>query len=146
MGGLRIGCVLMTGIGAILAGDSSPSISPPPPLYAAVTYSGGGGPFYVSGASGNMIDNYSPARAFVYTYGGGTPPYTTSVQLLNDPSGKLSIVGAGSPIPKDTLAWSGFSLSEAQGCYIQFDLTDSLGATASARYPATGVIVLQRTS
>jgi hypothetical protein len=76
---------------------------------------------------------------------GGTTPYSSSGGLMGDPSGKLSIVLAGVG-PDNTIAWSGFSLNEIEACYLQLDVTDSVGATASARFPSAGSIIIKRTS
>lgn len=133
----------MTGIGIAIAcvgEDAGPP--PPPPLYINSFLNTGDGPYYVSGASGKLD---SLGAAFTGSSGGGTPPYTYDTQVLGDPSGKLDFALASDGL-HNTIGWTGFAVSEAEGCYFQFTITDSTSATATCRYPARGVVVLQRTS
>lgn len=126
-----------------MAASSGASVAAAP-LAAGVGFSGGSGPFFVSGASGNF--GSQGFYALSYTNTGGTPPYGGPGQSIQgDPSGKLAIVPYGDGV-HDTIGWSGFAVNESQTCYIQYDITDSLGATATSRYPASTLITIKRTS
>jgi len=129
-------------MGIAMACASEAGTAPVTPLYINSFLNLGAGPYYVSGSSGKLDSN---GAAFTGSSGGGMPPYTYGTSVLGDPSGKLAFVLATDGV-HNTVGWSGFALNEAEGCYFVFDITDSVGATASCRYPPTGVIVLQRTS
>jgi len=119
------------------------------PLSCDIFFNGGAGPFSVSGASGDLYT--SGGWAVTSSITGGTPPYPTgTVTLQGDPSGKLSVITAPGDVQHHlTIAWSGFSLNELETCYLRLDVTDSVGATASATYPVAApgsVIAIKRTS
>jgi len=139
---IRNGC-FVSGIGmAVAAGQSSGGGTP---FSVTITFSGGTGTFNVSGASGNL---YTAGFGVIsVNESGGTPPYGgAGTSLSGDPSGKLFITPASDGV-HNTIGWSGLSLNEIEGCYIQFDGTDNAGASASDRYPPVGqIIAIKRTS
>lgn len=135
----------MTGIGCIMAGDGPyGGGGGGAPFSVSISFSAGAGPFNVSGASGNLYTSNGGVIGIIES--GGTPPYGGSTSLLGDPSGKLFITPASDGV-HNTIGWSGFSINETEGCYIQFDGSDNAGATDSKRYPPVGqAIVVKRTS
>jgi hypothetical protein len=115
------------------------------PLACSVIFTGGAGPINVSGASGSLSPS-GGVNLISVDASGGTPPYSgAGVTLQGDPSGKLSISLSGDGI-HNTISWSGFAVNETQGCYLQNDVTDNVGATATSRYPSSGSIIIKRTS
>lgn len=135
----------MTGVGAMLAGDGPYSTGGgSTPLTANAGFTGGAGPINVSGASGNMGTAFGYKIAGFGSGGSGSYP-VVDVQIQGDASGKLSQAPSGDGL-HTTIAWTGFLPNEGEGCYITVDVTDSLGATASARYPESGYIIVKRTS
>jgi len=133
----------MSGINCLIA-SSGPYGAAAAPLSCDIELIGGAGPWNVSGSAGDLYSQF--AKGIFVSTSGGTPPYGGPGQSLNgDASGKLSLVPTGDGL-HNTIGWSGFSLNELEGCYLQFDVTDSLGATASARYPSAGSIIIKRTS
>ena len=125
---------------ALAAGSGSA----PAPLSCQITFTGGAGPINVSGASGDMYTQFGYLISVIVS--GGTPPYGgVGTGLSGDSSGKLSFAPASDGL-HNTLFWSGFTLNEIEGCYLTYNATDDAGATASARYPASGNIVIKRTS
>lgn len=137
----RRGC-FVTGVTAMMVGDG-PYGAVAAPLACSIGFTGGVGPINVSGTSGNFGSQGFYAISISIT--GGTAPYSGPHYILGDASGKLSIVPYGDGL-HDTIAWTGFAVNEQQGGYLQLDVTDNVGATASARYPASGVITVKRTS
>jgi len=143
MGRERRGPVV-SGIGMAAAAYSPP---PPPtssgPLSCWVNFAPNGDTvFTVSGASGNLsAQGYGIVQ---YDYSGGTPPFTDSLTIQNDPSGKIGFVDNGRGA--DTISYSGFALSEVEYGWIKYSVRDSTGATATARFPATGTLSITRTS
>jgi hypothetical protein len=114
-------------------------------LSCSISFTGGVGPINVSGASGDCYAN-GGGGVITTTTTGGTPPYVSSVfSVQGDASGKLSIVLSGDHI-HNTIGYSGFAVNENEGGYLRLDVTDSVGATASAQYPSSGVIVIKRAS
>jgi len=134
----------MSGIGMVAAAYSPP---PPPtssgPLTCWVNFAPNGGvAFNVSGASGNLSGlGYGIIQS---DYSGGIPPYTESLTIQNDPSGKLGFDDNG--LGADALSYSGFSLNEVESGWIKYMVTDGTGVTVTARYPATGTLSVTRTS
>ena len=134
----------MSGVG-ILAIANTPA--PPPsssgPLTASLTFAPGGTTtFTVSGASGNLsAQGYGIVQS---GYSGGTAPYVESLTIQNDPSGKIGFVDNGRGA--DTVSYTGFALSEVEYGWIKYSVRDSTGATATARFPATGTLSITRTS
>ena len=137
----------MTGITCVMAAGVDSGGGGGSPFSCSISFSIGSGPFFVSGASGDLYT--SNAGLISINESGGTPPYGGyggGASLNGDPSGKLFITPASDGVHL-TIGWSGFSLNEFEGGYIQFDGSDSLGATASSRYPPVGqVIAVKRTS
>ena len=135
---------LVSGIGAVMAAYSPP---PPPmssgPLTCWVTFAPNGDVvFNVSGASGNLAaQGYGIVQA---NYSGGTGPYSESMTIQNDPSGKLGFVDNGRGA--DTISYTGFGLNEVESGWINYRVTDGTGATVSARFPASGSLSITRTS
>jgi hypothetical protein len=104
---------------------------PPPPLSVSIAWNGAS-PYIASGASG-VCSSYTDGGGFhpnvlVPSASGGTPPYTDSFTLFNDPSGKLSLAASPDTI-HTTIAWTGFSVNENQSCNVDYTVTDSLGVT-----------------
>ena len=134
----------MSGIGMAAAAYSPP---PPPassgPLSCWVSFAPNGDTvFVVSGASGDLSgQGYGIVQA---GYSGGTSPYTDSMTIQNDPSGKLGFVDNGRGA--DTISYTGFALNEVEYGWIKYTVRDSTGATATARFPATGSLSVTRTS
>jgi len=58
--------------------------------------------------------------------------------------GKLGFVDNGRGA--DTISFSGFALNEVEYGWIKYTVRDSTGATATARFPATGSLSITRTS
>lgn len=133
MGHFRDGCIV-SGIGivaaaGVTAGGGGGGGGGGGALSCSVTFSGGAGTTNVSGASG-----YAPGIVQT-SESGGTPPYTvTTLGFEDDPSGKLSLVDIGNVV----IAYSGFSVNEIESGGIRYSITDSLGATATARFPTPG--------
>lgn len=146
MGGNRRGRFL-TGIGSVMAGGG-PYAGPgggggsTGPLACMIGFSGGAGPFSVASASGNLSsEGYGIIRGDIT---GGTPPYSETVSAQGDVSAKLSVVANG--LGADTIGYRAFAMNEIEGAYLRYDVTDSLGHSATARFPTSGLIVLTRTS
>jgi len=135
---------LVTGIGMAAAAGVDSGGGGGSPFSCSISFSIGTGPFNVSGASGNLYTSNGGVIGVIES--GGTPPYGGSTTLNGDASGKLFITPASDGV-HNTIGWSGFSVNETEGCYIQFNGNDSLGATDSSRYPPIGqVIAIKRTS
>jgi len=134
----------MSGTGLVAAAYSPP---PPPtssgPLTCWVTFAPHADvTFNVSGASGDLsAQGYGIVQA---DYSGGIPPYTDSMTIQNDPSGKLGFVDNGRGA--DTISYTGFALNEVEGGWINYRVTDGAGATVTARFPVTGSLSITRTS
>lgn len=134
----------MSGIGMAAAAYSPP---PPPtssgPLSCWVTFAPGAQiTFTVSGASSDLgFQGYGIVQ---YDHSGGTPPYSESLTVEGDPSGKLSIVPNGRGA--DTIGYTGFTLNEVEGGWLKYAVTDGAGTTVTARFPATGPLTITRTS
>lgn len=131
-----------TGILAIANTPTSPPASSGP-LTNWVTFAPTGlTAFTVSGASGNLsAQGYGIVQG---NYSGGTAPYNESLTIQNDPSGKLGLVDNG--LGADTISYSGFALNEVEGGWLLYTVSDGAGATATARFPATGSLTITRTS
>jgi hypothetical protein len=98
--------------------------------------------FAVSGASGDLSgQGYGIVQAGC---SGGISPYTDSMTIQNDPSSKLGFIDNGRGA--DTISYTGFALNEVEYGWIKYTVRDSTGATATARFPATGSISITRTS
>jgi hypothetical protein len=130
--------------GASVAASTGASVvgAPPPgPLACSVAYNGAGGSgtTTVTGASGT-------APGIVQTTeSGGTPPYTiTLFALQNEPSGKLSMYDGGTGATN--IAYTGFVVNEIESAYIRYSIRDSLGATATSRFPDATNFSIKRTS
>jgi hypothetical protein len=102
----------------------------------------------VNGASGIC----SVAQGvIVFIASGGTAPYAgngpggADTYVTGDPSGKISLAASPDGI-HNTLAWSGFALNEFQSCVIRAAIHDAAGHSASDSAPASGAIILKRTS
>jgi hypothetical protein len=118
---------------------------PPPPLSVSIAWNGAD-PYIASGASGVCASytdggGYKPNVLVVIT-SGGTPPYTGSFTLFNDPSGKLSLAASPDTV-HTTIAWAGFSVNENESCNVSITITDSLGAVQTG---TCGPILIKRTS
>jgi len=108
---------------------------------ASLTFTGGPGPFNVSGAN-NTGGAGSPG--FVQSsYTGGYPPVTSTVSVVGG-GGKIGLFDTGQG--DGALGWSGLALGEMQTFYFSVTATDSHGTTKTARYPVTGTISVTRTS
>lgn len=134
----------MSGVGMVAATYSPPQ--PPTssgPLSCWVTFAPDAQTtFVVSGASSDLgVQGYGIVQ---YDYSGGTAPYSESLTIEGDPSGKLGIVPNGRGA--DTIAYTGFSLNEVEGGWLKYSVKDGDGATATARFPASGVLTITRTS
>lgn len=126
---------------AVAAGVSSGGGSGP--LAASVSFPGSS--FSVSGASGDLFTQ--GGKLISTSVSGGTAPYVATLTLQGDPSSKLSVIEApGDPFHRTTIAWAGFSVSELEGCFLNYHVTDNVGASVTVRYPASGSLVIQRTS
>lgn len=133
----------MSGIGILAAAaPGAPPISSGP-LTASVTFAPAGTTaFVVSGASGDLsAQGYGIVQS---DYSGGTAPYSESLTIQSDPSGKLGLVDNGRGA--DTISYSGFALNEVEGGWLSYTVTDGTGASATARFPATGSLTITRTS
>lgn len=134
----------MSGI-AILAATYTPPAPPTStgPLTCWVTFAPSSQTaFTVSGASGNLsAQDYGIVQS---DFSGGTAPYTESLTIQNDPSGKLGFADNG--LGAETISYTGFSLSEVEGGWLQYQVTDGTGATATARFPSAGSLSITRTS
>jgi hypothetical protein len=125
----------------------SPPPPPPPassgPLSCWVNFAPNGDTvFTVSGASGDLsAQGYGIVQ---YDYSGGIAPYTESLTIQNDPSGKLGFAPNGRGA--DTIGYTGFALNEVEHGWIRYAVTDGTGTTATARFPATGSLSITRTS
>lgn len=135
----------MSGIGVAVAAGVSASAPPPPSFSVSVSFTGGDGPFNVSGASGDLYTQFGAVISV--TESGGTTPYSGEItSIQSDPSGKISVVAASDHV-HNTIGWSGLALNELESCYVEFDAHDAVGASDSARYPPVGqIIVIKRTS
>jgi hypothetical protein len=137
----------VSGIACVMAADG-PYGAATAPLSCQIGIAGGTSSpsdiYNVSGTSGNIyLNGYG---VIVLINNGGTPPYGgAGVSVQSDASGKLSIVAAGDGV-HNAVGYSGFTLNEAEGCYLQYDITDDAGGSASARYPAAGSLIVKRTS
>ena len=116
-------------------------VQPGSPLTGvSVTFTGGTGPFNVSGA--NNFGTGSPG--FVQSgYTGGYPPVTGSSSVVGG-NGKLGLYDTGQG--DGTLGWTGLAVGETVTFYISTSYTDAHGTTLSARDPAAANISLTRTS
>jgi hypothetical protein len=112
-----------------------------PPLSCGVEIVGGSSPFSVVAASGDLYTNSHEVISVTAT--GGTPPYTLGLSIQGDPSGKLSLIASSDGV-HETVAWTGFSVNETESGYVQINVTDSVGATASDRFPTTGTFSIKR--
>jgi len=134
----------MSGIGMLAAVYSPP---PPPtssgPLSCWVNFAPHGGvAFNVSGASGDLSGQ---GYGIIHSdFSGGTPPYSESLTIQNDPSAKLGLVDNG--LGATAVSYAAFSLNEVESGWIRYAVTDSTGTTATARYPAAGTLSITRTS
>ena len=134
----------MSGIAMAGAAYSPP---PPPtssgPLSCWVNFAPHGGvAFNVSGASGDLsAQGYGIVQP---AYSGGTPPYTESLTIQSDPSGKLGFDDNG--LGAIALSYTGFGLNEVESGWIKYVVTDGTGTAVTARYPATGTLGVTRTS
>ena len=123
--------------------------SPPPPpaskgpLSCWVNFAPHGDTvFTVSGTTGDLSSQgYGIVQ---YDYSGGTPPFTDSLTIQNDPSGKIGFVSNG--LGADTIGYAGFALNEVEYGWIRYTVRDSTGATATARFPAAGSLSITRTT
>jgi len=134
----------VSGIGMMAAAYSP---APPPmstgPLTCWVNFAPHGGiAFNVAGASGDLS---SQGYGIIQNdHAGGTPPYTESLTIQNDPSGKLGLDDNG--LGAMAVSYTGFGLNEVESGWIRYAVTDGTGATATARYPVTGTLSVTRTS
>ena len=134
----------MSGIAIVATAYSPP---PPPtssgPLSAWVNFAPSGGiAFNVSGASGDLSgQGYGIIQ---YDRSGGTPPFTESLTIQGDPSGKLNFDDNG--LGATAVSYTGFGLNEVENGWIKYTVTDGTGTTVSARYPVTGMLSVTRTS
>lgn len=134
----------MSGIGMAAAAYSPP---PPPtssgPLTCWITLSPNHETtFTVAGANGNLsAQGYGILQA---NYAGGVGPFTDTWSFQGDPSGKLGFIDNG--LGADTISYTGFSLNEVESGWIKYVVTDGAGTTAIARYPASGLLTITRTS
>jgi len=129
----------MTGIGIAVATGAPTSGSPAPdpdpaPLSASLSWNGPV-PLNVSGASGSTGGF---PNVFTPSVSGGTSPYSRSVSVTANPSGKLSAVDGGSI----SVSWSGLAVTEQQYISVQVTYTDAAGASSSASDTA----IIKRTS
>lgn len=133
----------MSGIGILAANMPASPPADSGPLTNWVTFAPSGlTAFAVSGASGNLsAQGYGIVQS---NYSGGTAPYSESLTIQNDPSGKLGFVDNG--LGADTISYSGFALNEVEGGWLLYTVRDGTGATATARFPATGSLTVTRTS
>jgi hypothetical protein len=144
MGRIRNGH-FVSGVCIAVAGATSPA-PPPPPFTAAVVWAGQT-PLPVTGASGvaqtvSLPLSYYP-NVLSYVISGGVPPYTvTSTFLINNPSGKLSIVPAPDGV-HNTIGWSDFAINEVQSTDIRATIHDSAGTWITDTYSG---ITVQRTT
>src|SRR5690242_5098320 len=143
MGGQRRRA-FVSGIG-IAAAACSPAPSPVSrgPLSCWVNFAPNGDTvFTVSGASGDLSSQgYGIVQ---YDYSGGTPPFTDSLTIQNDPSGKLGFVSNGRGA--DTIGYTGFALNEVEYGWIKYTVRDGSGASTTARFPSTGSLSITRTA
>lgn len=145
MGPERHGCVV-SGIGIAIAGATT-TTAPPQRLSCSILFTSGAGPLTVNGSSGNCSQNAEKYGVVYVSITGGTQPYSGTVSLAGDASGKLALVPVpGDPFGHSTIGWNSLSLNEYEGCYLAYNVTDAVGETASAAYPDEGVIVLKRAS
>ena len=132
---------IVTGISTVLASGgphAAPGGGSTGPLACTVGFSAGPGPYHVSGSSGFLPGIIQGGST------GGTPPYTENYSFLSDPSGKIG--GADNGTGADSITYAGFALNEVESCYLRYTVTDSLGQSATARFPTSGLLSITRTS
>lgn len=129
----------MSGMAISAAGAVGGPVSPPPSGLTAQLGWTIASTYNVSGATGT-----TPANSYNYTATGGTPPYSFSNAMVENPSGKVDVIGVSNPTGAGQFAifYQNFAVNESQTGRVFLYVTDSLGATSSASHYQT----IKRTS
>lgn len=112
----------------------------PPPAPFSLSFVWTGAPVVnVAGASGTC----TPSQGlFSIVISGGTPPYGGSgFGVSSNPSGKINYAASSDGV-HTTLAWSGFTVNEAETFTATFNATDS----ASHSITRSTAVAIKRTS
>ncbi|WP_420140134.1 hypothetical protein [Sphingomonas sp.] len=128
----------MSGIFVAAAGGVG-SVAPPPSGLTAQLGWNIGSPYNVAGATGT-----TPTNSYTYSATGGTPPYTFSNEMIQNPSGKIDVVAVSNSSGPGQFAifYQNFAVNESQSGRVKINVTDSLGATSFALHDQT----IKRTS
>jgi hypothetical protein len=131
-------------VSGIADASSTSDTSSTGPLTLSVQTSDGGVSYGVSGNTSNLYAQFGIVINDTVT--GGAPPVTvlntTAKQAGSAGSGVSIVSTAGGP----SIKWILSNVGDSVLFTLSGVATDSLGATASASYPGSGSILIQRTS
>jgi len=88
---------------------------------------------YIAGASSGQTNgiNSTSGNVVVGAFTNGSGNYSCNFTITNNPSGKLSLTNANSPIARG-IGWTGFALNETESITVRIDGTDlNTGFTGS---------------